>query len=175
MTKLLYQCLLTLLDSPLNKSGLLQVYIHTAKGVLIEVNPHVRIPRTFKRFSGLMGTRPFFISQSQILTDRTVVQLLHKLSIRGVNGPERLLKVIKVSSLIFYSERHITGNCYRIPSLIISLPTPQNSVSTISIVQDLSLIVLFSIIRRCTRRPTFQVLDDDSRDTEHSSLCGSHG
>lgn len=52
----LSQCLLTLLDSPLNKAGLLQVYIHTAKGVLIEVNPHVRIPRTFKRFSGLMGT-----------------------------------------------------------------------------------------------------------------------
>jgi rRNA small subunit pseudouridine methyltransferase Nep1 len=49
------QCLLTLLDSPLNKAGLLQVYIHTAKGVLIEVNPSVRIPRTFKRFSGLMG------------------------------------------------------------------------------------------------------------------------
>ena len=46
---------MTLLDSPLNKAGLLQVYIHTAKGVLIEVNPHVRIPRTFKRFSGLMG------------------------------------------------------------------------------------------------------------------------
>ncbi|KAL0949840.1 hypothetical protein HGRIS_009874 [Hohenbuehelia grisea] len=73
-----HQCLLTLLDSPLNKAGLLQVYIHTAKGVLIEVNPHVRIPRTFKRFSGLM------------------VQLLHKLSIRGVNGSEKLLRVIKV-------------------------------------------------------------------------------
>ncbi|KAF5349311.1 hypothetical protein D9758_011761 [Tetrapyrgos nigripes] len=72
-----HQCLLTLLDSPLNKAGLLQVYIHTAKGVLIEVNPHVRIPRTFKRFSGLM------------------VQLLHKLSIRGVNGSEKLLKVVK--------------------------------------------------------------------------------
>lgn len=50
-----HQCLLTLLDSPLNKAGLLQVYIHTSKGVLIEVNPQVRIPRTFKRFSGLMG------------------------------------------------------------------------------------------------------------------------
>ncbi|KAK2462358.1 hypothetical protein APHAL10511_005664 [Amanita phalloides] len=72
-----HQCLLTLLDSPLNKAGLMQVYIHTTKGVLIEVNPQVRIPRTFKRFSGLM------------------VQLLHKLSIRGVNGPEKLLKVIK--------------------------------------------------------------------------------
>ncbi|KAL9935305.1 hypothetical protein V8E36_005653 [Tilletia maclaganii] len=72
-----HQCLLTLLDSPLNKAGYLQVYIHTARGVLIEVNPHVRIPRTFKRFSGLM------------------VQLLHKLSIRSVKGSEKLLRVIK--------------------------------------------------------------------------------
>ena len=72
-----HQCLLTLLDSPINKAGKLQVYIQTCKGVLIEVNPTVRIPRTFKRFSGLM------------------VQLLHKLSIRSVNSEEKLLKVIK--------------------------------------------------------------------------------
>ena len=72
-----HQCLLTLLDSPLNKAGLLQVYIHTSKGVLIEVNPQVRIPRTFKRFSGLM------------------VQLLHRLSIRSIKGSEKLLRVIK--------------------------------------------------------------------------------
>lgn len=72
-----HQCLLTLLDSPINKAGKLQVFIHTARGVLIEVNPTVRIPRTFKRFSGLM------------------VQLLHKLSIRLENAEEKLLKVIK--------------------------------------------------------------------------------
>ncbi|CAO3635888.1 unnamed protein product [Mucor hiemalis] len=72
-----HQCLLTLLDSPLNKAGLLQVYIHTHKNVLIEVNPHIRIPRTFKRFAGLM------------------VQLLHKLSIRAVNGNEKLLRIIE--------------------------------------------------------------------------------
>jgi rRNA small subunit pseudouridine methyltransferase Nep1 len=57
-----HQCLLTLLDSPLNKAGRLQVYIHTVKGTLIEVNPHVRIPRTFKRFSGLMGQLMIFTS-----------------------------------------------------------------------------------------------------------------
>lgn len=71
------QCLLTLLDSPVNKAGKLQIYIHTAKGVLIEISPTVRIPRTFKRFAGLM------------------VQLLHKLSIRSTNSQEKLLKVIK--------------------------------------------------------------------------------
>lgn len=75
-----HQCLLMLLDSPLNRAGLLQVYIHTHKGILIEVNPQTRIPRTFDRFAGLM------------------VQLLHKLSIRSedsVQGGIKLLKVIK--------------------------------------------------------------------------------
>ena len=51
-----HQCLMMLLDSPLNRAGLLQVYIHTSKNVLVEVNPHIRIPRTFSRFCGLMGT-----------------------------------------------------------------------------------------------------------------------
>ncbi|KAL7273507.1 18S rRNA pseudouridine methyltransferase [Rhizina undulata] len=74
---ILHQCLLTLLDSPINKAGKLQVYIQSSKGVLIEVNPTVRIPRTFKRFAGLM------------------VQLLHKLSIRSTSSSEKLLKVIK--------------------------------------------------------------------------------
>lgn len=69
--------MLTLLDSPVNKAGKLQIYIQTAKGVLIEVSPIVRIPRTFKRFSGLM------------------VQLLHRLSIKGANSQERLLRVIQ--------------------------------------------------------------------------------
>ncbi|EOO02577.1 putative nucleolar essential protein 1 protein [Phaeoacremonium minimum UCRPA7] len=72
-----HQCLLTLLDSPVNKAGRLQIYIHTAKGVLIEVSPSVRIPRTFKRFAGLM------------------VQLLHRLSIRSTNSQEKLLRVIQ--------------------------------------------------------------------------------
>ncbi|XP_028910005.1 ribosomal RNA small subunit methyltransferase NEP1 [Ornithorhynchus anatinus] len=72
-----HQSLLMLMDSPLNRAGLLQVYIHTRKNVLIEVNPQTRIPRTFDRFCGLM------------------VQLLHKLSVRAADGPQKLLKVIK--------------------------------------------------------------------------------
>eukprot|EP00111_Clytia_hemisphaerica_P023544 TCONS_00069359-protein len=72
-----HQCLLMLMDSPLNRAGLLQVYIHTEKNVLIEINPQTRIPRTYNRFSGLM------------------VQLLHKLSIHASNGPIKLMKVIK--------------------------------------------------------------------------------
>ncbi|KAL0212910.1 hypothetical protein RCL1_006536 [Eukaryota sp. TZLM3-RCL] len=74
---IVHHCLLSLLDSPLNKAGLLQVFIRTRRGVIIEVNPQLRIPRTFKRFAALM------------------VQLLHKLSIRAADGPDKLLKVIK--------------------------------------------------------------------------------
>ncbi|XP_061919774.1 ribosomal RNA small subunit methyltransferase NEP1 [Entelurus aequoreus] len=72
-----HQCLLMLMDSPLNRAGLLQVYIHTDKNGLIEINPQTRIPRTFPRFCGLM------------------VQLLHKLSVRASDGPQKLLKMIK--------------------------------------------------------------------------------
>ncbi|XP_044728913.1 ribosomal RNA small subunit methyltransferase NEP1 [Chrysoperla carnea] len=72
-----HQCLLMLLDSPLNRAGFLQVYVHTQNNVLIEINPQTRIPRTFKRFAGLM------------------VQLLHKFSVRANDGNLKLLKVIK--------------------------------------------------------------------------------
>jgi rRNA small subunit pseudouridine methyltransferase Nep1 len=74
---ILHQELLALLDSPLNKAGLLRVYISTTKKVLIEVNPSIRIPRTYKRFAGLM------------------VQLLHKMKIKSGSDSTTLLKVIK--------------------------------------------------------------------------------
>mmetsp|Transcript_33082 Transcript_33082/g.98405 ORF Transcript_33082/g.98405 Transcript_33082/m.98405 type:complete len:280 (-) Transcript_33082:288-1127(-) len=72
-----HQEMLALLDSPLNKAGCLQVYIRTCKNVLIEINPIVRIPRTFKRFSGVM------------------VQLLHKMKIKASGSSDTLMKVIK--------------------------------------------------------------------------------
>ncbi|XVF56272.1 hypothetical protein PTKIN_Ptkin06aG0105600 [Pterospermum kingtungense] len=73
-----HQALLAILDSPVNKAGRLQaVYVRTEKGVLFEVKPHVRIPRTYKRFSGIM------------------LQLLQKLSITAVGKREKLLRVIK--------------------------------------------------------------------------------
>lgn len=74
---IVHQCLLMLLDSPLNRAGFLQVYIHTAKNVLIQINPATRIPRTFDRFCGLM------------------VQLLQKFSVHADGCDQKLLKVIK--------------------------------------------------------------------------------
>ncbi|CAM9089917.1 unnamed protein product, partial [Ectocarpus fasciculatus] len=74
---IIHQELMAVLDSPLNKAGKVKIFMHTSKNVLVEVNPKTRIPRTFKRFSGLM------------------VQLLHRLKIRSADGNEMLLKVVK--------------------------------------------------------------------------------
>lgn len=67
-----HQCLLMLMDSPLNRSGLLQIYIHTESNVLIEIHPRTRIPRTFKRFSGLMG-RYSIIIQSILCKNKSIL------------------------------------------------------------------------------------------------------
>lgn len=71
-----HQSLMALLDSPLNKAGKLWVYIHTANNVLIEVHPSIRIPRTYKRFCGLM------------------VELLQRNKIKAANSNVALMRVI---------------------------------------------------------------------------------
>lgn len=92
-----HQSLLMLFDSPLNRAGLLQVYIHTAKNVLIEINPQCRIPRTFKRFAGLMGRfiKDFIYGFMQLTSFHFSVQLLHKMSVRAADTTVKLMKVIK--------------------------------------------------------------------------------
>lgn len=118
-----HQVLLTLLDSPLNKAGYLQVYIHTARNVLIEVNPSVRLPRTFKRFSGLM------------------VQLLHKLSIRATSSSAtKLLKVIKNPIT-----DHLPPNCRKI-TLSHDAPTRKISEYVRTLPEDVSLCVFIGAI-----------------------------
>lgn len=71
-----HQCLMSLLDSPLNKAGKLLIYMHTSQNVLIEVHPSLRVPRTFKRFAGL------------------ACELLQKNKIRAAGANETLMKVV---------------------------------------------------------------------------------
>ena len=71
-----HQCLLTLLDSPLNKAGKLEVYVTTSSNQVIKINSSTRIPRTYKRFAALMA------------------QLLKKMSIRAEETSETLLKIV---------------------------------------------------------------------------------
>ena len=107
---ILHQCMLILLDSPLNKAGLLKLFVRTERGVLIEVSPQIRIPRTFRRFCGLMA------------------QLLFKLSIRASNGPHKLLKVVKnpVTDHLPPNSRiyllSVQGRLTSMPELVPTLP-----------------------------------------------------
>ncbi|XP_038990327.1 FK506-binding protein 5-like [Phoenix dactylifera] len=49
------KALLAIFDSPITKAGRLHaVYVKTDKGVLFEIKPYVRIPRTLKWLFGLM-------------------------------------------------------------------------------------------------------------------------
>ena len=48
-------CLLNALGSPLNKSGNLNIYIHTVNNIIYEINPEIKIARNYNRFKGLMA------------------------------------------------------------------------------------------------------------------------
>ncbi|KAG5561097.1 hypothetical protein RHGRI_004198 [Rhododendron griersonianum] len=77
-SSLCFLVLRAILDSPLNKAGMVEaIYVKTTKGALFEVKPHVRIPRTLKRFCGLM------------------LELLEKKYVRNKDTQETLLRVVE--------------------------------------------------------------------------------
>lgn len=47
-------CMLTALSSMLNRSGMLELVVHTYEGRVIMVDPAVKLPRNYPRFVGLM-------------------------------------------------------------------------------------------------------------------------
>ena len=82
---------MALLDTPLNKAGRLRVLIRTKKNVIIKVAHDIRLPRTYKRFSGLMA------------------QLLTKMKIKAPGGKETLLEIVNGSI-----ESHIPRDSFKV-------------------------------------------------------------
>lgn len=80
----LHQCLLMLLDSPLNQAGYLEVYITLADGKCIKTHREIRIPRTLKRFENLFNN---FLDGSEM----PVVQTKQ--------GPAKLMQFVGKSSV----------------------------------------------------------------------------
>lgn len=72
-----HQCLLHLMDSPLNRSGRLQVFLRTTNGILIMVDPRLHVPRSMRLFEAMMA------------------RLLFKLKIRSTVNQLQLLRVVK--------------------------------------------------------------------------------
>ncbi|KXB05159.1 hypothetical protein AKJ49_01370 [candidate division MSBL1 archaeon SCGC-AAA382A03] len=51
---IVHVCILAALDSPLNREGCLNMYIHTRNDEVINIDSETRIPRSYNRFIGLM-------------------------------------------------------------------------------------------------------------------------
>jgi len=77
--------LLEALGSPLNKEGLLKVYVHTINNCVIAVDPVTRLPRNFNRFVSLIeqlfeyGRVPPQTTEKALLTIKlqTLRELIH--------------------------------------------------------------------------------------------------
>ncbi len=83
--------LLELLESPLNKEGHLEVYVHTYQGHVIFIDSSTRIPRNYNRFVGLMeqlfkyGKVPPDAEKPLIyIKTLTLEKLLEKLGCKGL-------------------------------------------------------------------------------------------
>lgn len=75
---IIHQCLQVLSQCPLNRAGLLQVYVRTQNNELFKVDPQFAVPESFDDFTTIM------------------VQLLHHLRpVRSKKGSKQLLKLIK--------------------------------------------------------------------------------
>lgn len=75
---IVYQCLQILSQCPLNRAGLLQVYVRTQNNELFRVDPQLAVPDSFNEFSKIM------------------VQLLHNLRpVRAKTCSKQLLKLLK--------------------------------------------------------------------------------
>ncbi len=89
--------LLNALESPLNKEGLLEVYVHTYEGHIIFIDPSVRLPRNYNRFVGLME-QLFIMGRVPPRSDKPLLYL-------KTMKFEELLKAIGAGGLILLDEK----------------------------------------------------------------------
>ncbi|CAL1374118.1 unnamed protein product [Linum trigynum] len=93
---IVFEALRAILDSKLNKAGMVgAIYVKTDAGLLLEVKPNVRIPRTCKRFCGV------------------VVDVLEKSCIRSKDTGDVLIRVVEGPVTRYLPENAcITGLSY---------------------------------------------------------------
>ncbi|KAL2930733.1 Ribosomal RNA small subunit methyltransferase NEP1 [Bienertia sinuspersici] len=97
-----YEALRAILDSPLNKADMVgAVFVKADSGVIIKFKPQTRIPRTFKRFCGIM------------------VELLEKSCVRAKDSGEVLIEVLKEPLALHMPENaRIIGLSYSSEKLV---------------------------------------------------------
>jgi rRNA small subunit pseudouridine methyltransferase Nep1 len=89
---IIHLTLLNMLNTPLNKRGLLECYIHTREDKVIQVDPEIRITRHYDRFLGLieqlytLGEVPPAAKPLLKIEDSTLAQLIEKVNVTKVVG-----------------------------------------------------------------------------------------
>ncbi len=97
---IVFHSLLSVLETPLCKSGLLTVHLHLLDGRIIEINPEVRLPRNYDRFVGLFEqllvagkVPPDGVPLLQV-KNQSLEQIMKKLS----EGNEKAQRILMVES-----------------------------------------------------------------------------
>lgn len=104
---ILHACLLNALGSPLNKSGNLNLFVHTFNDKIFKFNPELRIARNFNRFKGLMAK--LLIDGDIIANGASLITQIDtsvKSLVERINKPEIILfsskgKFVKTSKELF--------------------------------------------------------------------------
>ncbi|KAL5723366.1 rRNA small subunit pseudouridine methyltransferase Nep1 [Ranunculus cassubicifolius] len=90
--EIIHMALLEVIDSALYRAGMVQgIYVRTDEGVLIQIEPHTRLPLTFGSFCSMM------------------LELLQKFSIKAKGKREKLLRLIENPVT-----KHLPSNCVKI-------------------------------------------------------------
>ena len=106
--------LLEALGSPLNKEGLLQIYVHTYNNFVITVNRITRLPRNYNQFIGLI---------EQLYKQGKVPAIGETLLTLEEKTLKKLLKDIKPDYILAFSRE---GNPKTLEETIFSLPIKRN-------------------------------------------------
>lgn len=69
------------MESILNKKGQLRVFIHTRNDLVIDINPVIRMPRSYNRFVGLMEN---LFDKKEIKTNDEVLLSINESSVEGL-------------------------------------------------------------------------------------------
>jgi len=88
--------LLEALGSPLNRRGMLEVYVQTRSGHVIWINPETRLPRVYERFKGLIEK---LYKEPVVEADGKILLKLER------KGLTELIKEVKPDARILLSER----------------------------------------------------------------------
>jgi len=103
---IMHVCLLAALDTPLNREGLLRLYMHTRQNKLITIDPTTRLPRAYNRFTGLI--EHLFLTGSA--PPENPLLRLQDASLEGILDQIKPEKVISFSE---HGNRKLYGELFR--------------------------------------------------------------